>query len=149
MAFIPPPMMKENQSRVEKPKNLRDLPRFVFDILGGFFSRLFYIFALVWQTNPFIMISMILVSVFSGIMPVISALVGRELLNALSIAYTSSNQNVAYSFTPILNLIILEMLCLFITGVISTLSGVVNRISGELVSNNIRLKIINNQKIWR
>ena len=146
MAFIPPPMMKENQSRVEKPKNLRDLPRFVFDVLGGFFSRLFYIFALVWQTNPFIMISMILVSVFSGIMPVISALVGRELLNALSIAYTSSNQNVAYSFTPILNLIILEMLCLFITGVISTLSGVVNRISGELVSNNIRLKIMNKAK---
>ena len=145
MAFYPPPMTKK-PSGAEKPKNLRDLPRFLRDIVGGFFSRLFYIFALVWEANPFILISMILVSVLSGIIPVLGALVGRELLNELSIAYTSFTQNVAYSFSPILDLIILQMLCFFFTGVMSTLSGVVNRISGELVSNNIRLKIMNKAK---
>ncbi len=145
MAFGPPPMMKE-PPRVEKPKNLRDLPRYLGKVIGGFFSRLFYIFSLVLETNPLIMISMVLVSVFSGIMPVISALVASKLLNALSEAYTASQNAVPYDFSIILTLIILEALCLFATGIISTLSGVINRISGDLVSNNIRLKIMKKAK---
>ncbi len=145
MAFGPPPMMKE-PPRVEKPKNLRDLPRYLREVIGGFFSRLFYIFALVWETNPFIMLSMVIVSVLSGSMPVITALVTSKLLNALSEAYTASQSAVPYDFSIILTLILLEMLCIFITGIISTLSGVINRISGDLVSNNIRLKIMKKAK---
>ncbi len=146
MAFGPPPMMKEPQSRVERLKGVRDLPRYLREVVGGFFSRLFYIFSLVWQTNPFIMLSMVAASILTGIMPVLTALVGSRLLNTLSEAYVAAQNGVNFDFSKILFLIVLEALCLFGTGILGTLSGVINRVSGDLVSNNIRLKIIDKAK---
>ena len=34
--------------RVPLPKNLKDVPRYLKELLGGFFSRFFYIVKLVW-----------------------------------------------------------------------------------------------------
>ena len=38
---------KPNENRVEPPKSLRELPRFIRELLGGFFKRLAYIFKMV------------------------------------------------------------------------------------------------------
>ncbi len=146
MAFGPPPMMKNPESNVEKLKGFSDLPRYLKEVIGGFFSRLFYIFSLVWETNPLIMLSMVLVSVATGVMPVLTALVGSKLLNTLSEAYVAAQSGAFYEFSNILKFIALEALCLFITGILGTLSGVINRVSGDLVSNNIRLKIMGKAK---
>ena len=70
-------------SRAKKPKNLRDLPRFLRELLGGFFGRLFYIFKLVWDTGPWILILMLAISLFTGIMPVVGSLLSKDILNGL------------------------------------------------------------------
>ena len=46
---------------VEKPTGLRDVPRYLKELLGGFFERLFYIFKLVWETDPRILFILMLV----------------------------------------------------------------------------------------
>lgn len=143
---MPPPLMKEPQSNVQKPTNVKDVPKYVFNVVTGFFSRLFYIISLVWETNPFIMISMVVISVLSGVAPVFGAFVSARLLNSLASAYTAAVSGVEHSFLPILTLLVLEAVYLLITGVLNTLSSVVNRVSGDLVSNNIRLKIMNKAK---
>ena len=41
----PPPGMRQFQyEQVARPKNVADLPRFVKEWVGGFFSRMLYIF---------------------------------------------------------------------------------------------------------
>ena len=57
----------KKQPKVAPPKNIKDLPRYLKETLGGFFSRLFYIFRMVWKTGPWILITMLLVSVFTGV----------------------------------------------------------------------------------
>ena len=39
-----------NYQKVTPPRSLKDIPRYVKELLGGFFYRLFYIFELVWKT---------------------------------------------------------------------------------------------------
>ena len=38
--------------RVPKPKSIGDVPRYLGELLGGFFARLLYIFKLVWESGP-------------------------------------------------------------------------------------------------
>ena len=146
MPMMPPPMMKEPKSNVQKPKNLADWPRYIFEVVKGFFSRLFYIIKLVWETNPFIMLAMIVISVLSGVAPVFGAFVSARLLNSLAEAYTAAVSGESYAFSTILTLLVLEAVYLFVVGILGTLSNVINRVSGDLVSNNIRLKIMKKAK---
>ena len=43
----PGPGSNFKYERVSPPKNIRDVPRFLRELFGGFFYRLFYIFGLV------------------------------------------------------------------------------------------------------
>ncbi len=38
----------EAKESVPKPKGMKDVPRYIKEITKAFFTRLFYIFALVW-----------------------------------------------------------------------------------------------------
>ena len=79
----PPPGMNFQYEKVAKPKGLRDVPRYLRELLGGFFYRLFYIFGLVWQTSPAILIVLLLIAIFNGFMPVISSLISKSIINEL------------------------------------------------------------------
>ena len=37
--------------KVERPKGIKDLPRFLKELIGGFFQRFGYIVKLVWKTG--------------------------------------------------------------------------------------------------
>ena len=52
--------------RVARPKRLRDVPRFLGQLLGGFFGRLFYIIGLVWESGPIYLFLMSFVALFDG-----------------------------------------------------------------------------------
>ena len=74
--------MSENE-KIPRPKSLRDIPRFLRELIGGFFYRLFYIFGIVWQTGHFILIGMVLSAVLSGLLPVLGVYLSSAILSEL------------------------------------------------------------------
>lgn len=128
--------------KVEKPKNLRDLPRFLWTVFKNFITRWCYVFGLVWETSPLILLVMMFMSVFTGFLPLAGAYIGRAILNTLALAYTSK----LASFDPIFWLLILQFTYMFLMDISSRISGMITRVSGELVSNHIKQKIMNKAK---
>ena len=82
----PPPLPKGDDRRVPPPKNIADLPRYLRELLGGFFVRFGYIFRLVWETGPWILIARVFIALFEGATPIIGALLTRGIINGLQLA---------------------------------------------------------------
>ena len=61
--FGPPPRFKLTND-LDKPKSIKEMPKYICKQIGGFFSRYAYIFKLVWETNPLILFAMALFSAF-------------------------------------------------------------------------------------
>lgn len=61
----PRKMMHDNMPPV--PKSVLEIPSYLKELVGGFFSRLFYIFRLVWDAKPWILFAMVFMSVFNGV----------------------------------------------------------------------------------
>ena len=142
---MPPPMIvhKVNeQYRVPRPKNIKEVPHFLKQVLTNFFSRLFYIFRLVWEAKPSILFVTIFMSVFNGIMPLVGALIGKELLNILAQAFTGQ----VTDFSVIIIWLVAQFGYMLVNSVITSVYAMIVRIAGELVSNHIKLKIMNKAK---
>ena len=85
------PARDKKQPNVAPPKNIKDLPRYLKETVGGFFSRLFYIFRMVWKTGPWIFITMLLVCVFTGIFPAIISVISKDIINELQSTVSSES----------------------------------------------------------
>lgn len=141
----PPPFGRgPNYDKIKpkKPTNLKEVPGYLKKVVGGFFYRLFYIFKLVWEAKPWILFVMMIYSVISGFLPVIGAFISKELLNELG-EVIAGRSNV---FTPILKLMVFQFAFIVVQSLISAVYTMVIRISGELVTNHIKLKILNKAK---
>ena len=57
--FDGPRRLPHEHNRPKPPKNLRDVPRFLKELFGGFFKRFFYILKLVWNTGHWIPILLV------------------------------------------------------------------------------------------
>ncbi len=143
---MPPPHHNQNKVndayRIPRPKSIKEVPSYLKKMISAFFYRLFYIFKLVWEASPAILFVMVFMSVFSGVMPVLSSLIGKELLNTLARAY---NGQIA-AFTIVLSLLILQFAYLFVSDIVGRVSNLITRICAEIVSNHIKLKIIDKSK---
>lgn len=138
----PPPFMRPDHKNKEPlPKNIREVPGFLKRLISGFFKRLFYIFSLVWEAKPWIFFIMLLNSVISGVMPVIGAYIAAEIINALVDAVSGNTE-----FSRIVFLLVFQFAYLFINSLIGMIYGMIIRIAGELVTNHIKVKIINKAK---
>lgn len=122
----------------EKPRGFSDVPRYIKEVVKGFTSRLIYIFRLVWEAKPWILFMMMGYSVVSGFLPVGGALISKELLNSLGDVIAGR----ADSFGGILKWLVFQFVYIFATALISAVYSMVIRISGELVTNHIKLKIL-------
>ena len=139
-----PPKLNDG---LDKPKSLKEVPSYVMKKIKGFFSRLFYIFALVWQSAPIVLIAMIALCLFDGVLPVIGAYITSDLLNGISELITANNAGIISSdaFTamrPLIFLFALNLIYLFMKRVITRISTMVTGIAGELVVNHIKLAIM-------
>ncbi len=126
-----------------KPQSLREVPDYLKRLISKFFYRLFYIFRLVWDTRPWILLFMVFMAVWNGVTPVISAYIGAALLNGLAEAYMSVTTGGEIMFDTIVWLLLLRFGFNFLTGMVSRISNILNNISGELVVNHVNLKIMN------
>ena len=128
------PIQQETKNP-ERPKSLKEVPAYIKMMLGGFFSRLFYIYSLVWETRPWMLFVMLFMSVFNGVMPLLGAVISRNLINAL---IDAKNQD----FQTILHLLIFQFAYLFLLRIVASVDSMLNRTFGELVVQNIRQKIM-------
>lgn len=127
--------LQQETKKPERPKSLKEVPAYIKMMLGGFFSRLFYIYSLVWETRPWMLFVMLFMSVFNGVMPLLGAFISRNLINAL---INAKNQE----FQTILHLLIFQFAYLFLLRIVASVDSMLNRTFGELVVQNIRQKIM-------
>jgi len=126
-----------------KPESIKEVPGYLYRVITKFFHRLFYIFRLVWDTKPWILLYMVFMAIFNGVTPVISAKIGADLLNALASAFVAATSGTgADEFDLVMKILIIRFVYNFVTGLINRISNILNNISSELVVNHINLKIM-------
>ncbi len=134
----PPPGAFPSKFAPKPPKNLRDMPRFILTAITSFFSRLFYIFSLVWSTAPWILISLMVIALLTGILPVATSLTAAKLINLLGDAIVANSRGEVFEFSKILGVLVIQFALIFANGLISNINVAVTRISGELVTNHVK-----------
>ena len=125
-----------------KPKNLREVPGYVFRTVKKFFYRLFYLFGIVWETSPWILVFLVFMAVWNGVTPVIGSLIGKEVMNALAEAYISITTGGENQFRSVVTLLVLMFAFNLVTALVSLFANIINNISGELVVNHVNMKIM-------
>jgi ABC-type multidrug transport system fused ATPase/permease subunit len=152
-----------NSLKPEKPKNIKEIPRYLWEIISGFFYRLFYIFKLVWEARPALLFIMLFMSIFNGVMPVIGARISADLLNSLAnptgtftnrefssigkfIIQLTKATETGNSWHIIMALLILQFSYNLFNALVSSVYNMFVSISGEIVTNYIKVKIITKAK---
>ena len=129
-----PPPMENERLKIPKPKNLRDVPRWMREAIGGTFVRLFYVVGLVWEAKPWLLIGMAVLAILGGITPLIGTLIAANLL-----------ENVVRSFSGNVNLIvplIWQFGYIFVNQLLSSVNRMIIRLAGEILTNHVRVKIM-------
>lgn len=136
--YGPPPGMKNDQYKVPPPKSLREVPSYLRKTVGGTGYRLFYIFRLVWETRPWMLLFMAFMALYNGVMPLVGAFITAHLL-----------EQVVLSFSQPVNLVwplVYQFGFLFLQTLTSRLNNMVIQIAGEAVSNHVKVKIMQKAK---
>ncbi|MBE6536961.1 MAG: ABC transporter ATP-binding protein [Ruminococcaceae bacterium] len=127
----------------------RGSPKNLISRVKAFFSRLFYIIGIVWKTSPKILISMCVLCILDGLIPVIGAYISRDLLNGVADLISSGVvkgsdviSNIFDTLAPLIFLFAAQIVYLFLKRVLGKINTCVTAIAGELVVNYIRLKIM-------
>ncbi len=157
--YGPPPRRKIG-NEIPKPKSFKEFFPYIFKLIKAFVARYFFIFKLVWETSPFILLVMSLVTIVNGVFPVLGAKIGAELLTAVGDAIINRNVLIDYfkdaslldsvkalfTETRIGYFVVFELLYLIISSIVSNAYNAFINISGEKVANHIRIKIITKAK---
>jgi len=139
---MPPPMRQNNDYlKPPKPKKISDVPRYLKELICGFFKRLFYIFTLVWETKKGIFFALLFFAVLTGLFPIINAYISAQILNNLAKTYLGNTR-----LNTVIFWLILYFIYLFVNKIVSFLQSMVTRVSGELVTNHIKVKLLNKAK---
>lgn len=135
-------------ARIAPPKSPLDLPRYLGELLGGFFSRMGYIFTLVWKTGPWILISLLLISVFQGIMPYVGSRISQMILNEMQENHgTLTGEGWGAFFANALFILLVIMFSYnIINSLVGTVKNTITRIAGELVVRTVKLEVMNKAK---
>lgn len=138
--------MNNDKLKEPLPKNIKEIPGYLKRVVSKFFKRLFYIFKLVWNTAPWILILLTVMALVNGLLPVLTAWVASELINILAEAYTLAKAGGSIEFAKIIFLLILQFICIVSNSFFSHLNSLVVRISGEMVSNHVKTIMMQKSK---
>ncbi len=144
---MPPPGSRFQYEKVPPPKSLGDIPRYLRELLGGFFVRMGYIIKLVWKTGPWILFAMMFFAIFQGVMPVVGSKISQYVLNELQSGYDGfSGDLAAFAGHTVFYLLVFLFTYNILNGVVGTLKNTVTRVAGELVVRTVKLEIMNKAK---
>lgn len=145
-----PPMggrMSPNYQRPKPPASLKDLPRYLKEVLGGFFKRFFYILKLVWNTGHWIPVLLAFVALFKGVTPVIGSLISQRILNGLQVVIQTGPQpESTFWSSSVLYLLIALIVYRLLILVVNNISSALNRIAGEKVVKEVKEQIMTKSK---
>lgn len=144
--FARPPHSQNDKLKEPLPKSVKEVPGYISRLLSVFFKRLFYIAALVWEAKKSLLFLMVFMSVFNGISPVISAYISANLLNKIAEAISLSDRSFEAVVSVILFPLILNFSYMFFVGLINSISNMVTRVANEVVTNHVKVKIMNKAK---
>lgn len=119
-----------------RPESLKEVPGYIGRVVSKTLKRLLYIFKIVYKTRPWILFVMIFMAIFDGVMPTVSIMINAELLNGLAAGIT---QRV---MTPIYIALAWQFGYLIINSATHTVYNILNRIASELVTNHIKVSIM-------
>ena len=140
------PMPMEHK-RPEPPKSLKDLPRYLNEVFGGFFKRFFYIIKLVWETGWWIPVILAFVALFRGVTPVIGSLISQNILNSLQdVIQAGYLPESEFWSSGIFYLLIALFAYRLLILVVNNISSAINRIAGEKVVMQVKSKIMAKSK---
>ena len=140
------PMPMEHK-RPAPPKSLKDLPRYLSEVFGGFFKRFFYILKLVWKTGWWIPVILSFVALFKGVTPVIGSLISQNILNALQdVIKVGHLPESEFGDSGILYLLIALFAYRLLILVVNNISSAINRIAGEKVVVQVKSQIMEKSK---
>lgn len=144
----PPPMGRHYEhQKVTKPKNLADVPRYLKEVLGGFFHRFFYVVKLVWKTGKWILFLLSFVALFKGVTPVVGSLLSRNILNALQEVLKRVPLSSADFFhSEVFSLLIFLFIYRVLLQVVNNISAALNRIAGEKVVRQVKVQMMEKSK---
>lgn len=143
----PPGSMGYQYERVTPPNGIKDIPRYLHELLGGFFKRFFYIITLVWRTGPWILFAMSFISLFQGVTPVIGSLISKEIINEFQVLIeVGLDEYGDFISSGVFFLLVFFFIYKFLRQMISTISHAVNRIAGEKVVRQVKLQIMEKSK---
>ena len=143
----PPPGARFQYAKVTPPKNIADVPRYLGELLGGFFTRMGYIFKLVWKTGPWILFAMLFFAIFQGVMPVVGSKISEAVLNELQSQYGLFGGDFAGFFGyTVFFLLVFMFTYNILNSIVGTLKNTVTRIAGELVVRTVKLEIMHKAK---
>lgn len=134
---------------VAKPESFRDVFRYLKELLGGFFYRLFYIISLVWKTGPWILFALFSISLLVGILPVLGSLVYKDVINELQTIVTAmSAGEVTGEFleSPVVFLLAFFFLFRILSKIVGRVEASVTRIAGELVVRHVKVEMMKKAK---
>lgn len=144
-----PPLLpgQYKYDRIPPPRSPKDLPRYLKQLLGGFFSRLFYIFNIVWKSGPVFLFLMCFISLFNGLMPVVGALLSQQILNRLQDVITASALGETFGIAAFWGSMVLLLLIFYfaykiLDKVVSRISTAVVRMAGERVVRYVKVEIM-------
>ena len=134
---MPPFGADPYKNKPKPPKGLRDIPRFLVELIGGFFSRLAYIVNMVWKTGPWILIAMVAVALLTGILPVVGSLISKEILNELqqiiSESAVAQAAGVSYEATFWGSAVMLLLIFFFVHKILNNVVGRINTAVTDVV----------------
>lgn len=145
MMFGPPggpPPIHSNVPHPKRPKGIKNVIPFWIDCLKNMIKRLVYIYKLVWDARPALMFILAFMAVFNGVQSIIGAYISKMLLDGLQLAV----QGQLESFQTLGLLLLLQILFQLAVTIINSVSNIVTRLSNELLTNSIKLKIMNKAK---
>ena len=141
------PRRKKQDDGIARPRSIGEIPAYLGKVISGFFGRLLYVVSLVWEAAPALLIAMIFLCLLDGVLPVVGAYISKDLLNKVaSLIGVGEGGDFVTVIRPLVLLFVLYFVYLLLKKLLARLNTMVTNISGELVVNHIKLKIINKAK---
>lgn len=141
-----PPKPYEHK-KVAPPEGLKDVPRYLREVLGGFLTRYAYIVKLVWRTGRWILFLLSFIALFKGVTPVIGALISQAVINELQkIVQMGALPQSSFWQSQLFQLLIFLFVYRVLNQVVTDVSRALNRIAGEQVVRQVKVQIMEKSK---
>ncbi len=131
--------VKEEDPRNPRPQTLWQWPRYFFRAGKLLCQRMFYVIQLVWEARPWIIFLMTFMSVFTGLQPIAGSYIAKLLLDRL---VQAAREGLEGGFWQLGGLLLLQLAFQLFVKVVHSLNNMVTRLSNEVVSYSIRLKLM-------